>query len=141
MKSIQTEIIINASQEKVWQALINFTKYPDWNPFIVSIQGELKEGSRLKNKIMLNGKENNFTPIILKVIPNQHLEWLGKVPLGVFNGQHYFKLESINDHQTKLIHGEIFSGWLSGLILKQIGKATQEGFVQMNKSLKNLVEN
>ena len=69
-----------------------------------------------------------------------HLEWLGKAPLGIFNGQHYFKLEAINSTQTKLIHGENFSGWLRGMIMKRIGNATRESFIQMNKNLKKLVE-
>jgi hypothetical protein len=140
MKSIQTEIIINASKEKVWQALTDFENYPNWNTFIVSIEGELKEGARLKNKLMLDGKENNFTPKILKVVPNEHFEWLGKAPLGTFNGQHYFKLESVSPTQTKLIHGEKFSGWLRGLIMRKIGTATRDSFIQMNKNLKKLVE-
>ena len=140
MKSIQTEIIINASQKKVWKALTDFENYPNWNTFIISIEGELKEGSRLKNKMILDGKENVFKPKILKIIPNEHLEWLGKAPLGIFNGQHYFKLEAINPTQTKLIHGENFSGWLRGMIMKKIGNATRESFIQMNKNLKKLVE-
>ena len=68
MKSIQTEIIINAPKEKVWKVLTDFENYPYWNTFIVSIEGELKEGSRLKNKMILNGKENIFKPKILKII-------------------------------------------------------------------------
>lgn len=140
MKSIQTEIIINASKEKVWDVLTDFENYPNWNTFIISIEGDLKEGTRLKNKLMLNGKENNFTPKILKVVPNEHFEWLGKAPLGIFNGQHYFKLESISSTQTKLIHGEKFSGWLRGVIMKKIGNATCDSFIQMNKNLKKVAE-
>ncbi len=140
MKSIQTEIIINASPEKVWLALTDFENYPTWNTFIISIEGELKEGSRLKNKMVINGEEKIFIPKILKVIPYEHLEWLGKAPLGIFNGRHYFKLESIQANQTKLIHGENFSGWLRGIIMKKIGNATRDGFIQMNKNLKKLAE-
>ncbi|RYZ45415.1 MAG: SRPBCC domain-containing protein, partial [Chitinophagaceae bacterium] len=35
-KQIKTEIVINASKEKVWAILTNFSQYPQWNPFIVS---------------------------------------------------------------------------------------------------------
>jgi len=140
MKSIRTEIIIDASPEKVWQVLTDFENYPNWNPFIISIKGELKEGTRLKNTLMVDGKKEVFKPKILKVIPNEHFEWLGKAPLGTFKGQHYFKLEAISPTQTKLIHGEYFSGWLRGMIMKKIGKATQEGFIQMNKNLKKMAE-
>ena len=138
MKSIQTEIIINAP--KVWEVLTNFKDYSSWNSFIVSIEGEPKEGTRLKNTLVLNGKKNVFKPKILKVVPNEHFEWLGKGALGTFKGQHYFKLESLENNQTKLIHGEHFSGWLRGMIMKKIGKATQESFIKMNQELKKQAE-
>lgn len=140
MKSIQTEIIINAPKEKVWQVLTNFEDYPNWSTFMISVEGELKEGSRLKNKMVVNGKTSTFKPKIQKVIPNEYFEWLGKAPLGIFNGRHYFKLETVGDNQTKLIHGEKFSGWLRGIIMKKIGDATRENFIKMNKDLKRLAE-
>ncbi len=56
-KSIKTEIIINASKEKVWQVLTDFDKYPAWNPFIVSIKGELKVSTRLVNTLESGSKK------------------------------------------------------------------------------------
>ncbi|HRF20156.1 MAG TPA: SRPBCC family protein, partial [Chitinophagaceae bacterium] len=50
-KQIITEIIINSSKEKVWQVLTDFSSYHVWNPFIISIEGELKKGSKLKNTL------------------------------------------------------------------------------------------
>ena len=140
MKSIQTEIIINASTEKVWNLLTDFANYPNWNTFIISVKGKPKKGTQLKNTMMVNGKKNVFKPTITEVQPNQYFEWLGKLPLGMFNGRHYFKLESISPNQTKLIHGENFSGWLRGIIMKSIGEATRNNFVKMNKELKALSE-
>ena len=43
-KEIKTEILINATPEKVWTILTNFDNYPNWNPFIKSIKGEVKVG-------------------------------------------------------------------------------------------------
>ena len=40
MKIIRTEITINASKETVWQVLMNFENYDNWNSFITSIKGE-----------------------------------------------------------------------------------------------------
>ena len=36
-KQIKTSIHINATKEKVWEILMDFEKYPEWNPFIKSI--------------------------------------------------------------------------------------------------------
>jgi uncharacterized protein YndB with AHSA1/START domain len=44
-KSIKTEIVINASKEKVWHVLTDFKRYPQWNPFITSVEGELVKGN------------------------------------------------------------------------------------------------
>lgn len=37
-KEIKTEIVINASPEKIWAILKDFDKYPAWNPFIKSVR-------------------------------------------------------------------------------------------------------
>jgi hypothetical protein len=101
----------------------------------------VKEGNQITNT-MINGDKNmTFTPRILKVKENEYFEWLGSLWFkGLFDGRHYFKLENIADNQVKLIHGESFSGILSKLILKKIGKQTEENFIKMNLALKELVE-
>ena len=48
MKEIYTEIEINSSAKEVWNILINFANYPNWNPFMKQINGELQEGSKLQ---------------------------------------------------------------------------------------------
>ncbi len=39
---IKTEILISASPEKVWAILNDFGNYPNWNPFITSLTGDVK---------------------------------------------------------------------------------------------------
>ena len=47
MKQIETEILIEASPEKIWAILTDFAKHNKWNPFIKSIRGEKKIGGKL----------------------------------------------------------------------------------------------
>lgn len=140
MPQLKTEIILNASKEKVWDVLTSFDTYKNWNPFIIASTGKAIEGQSLENTMILNGKENTFKPVITKVIEHQEFEWLGSGFFGMFKGRHYFKLEEINSNQTKLIHGEYFSGLLSGIIMKMIGDDTLKHFQAMNKALKEEVE-
>lgn len=140
MKTIQTEIIINASATKVWQVLTDFPGHSTWNPFILSISGKPQVGETLRVELK-NGKGTSvFTPKVLTAEPNRSFEWLGKLPLGTFSGQHFFHIEEISASKIKFIHGENFSGWLSGLLLSQIGEQTQQSFIAMNKALKNIAE-
>ena len=58
----------------------------------------------------------------------------------MFNGNHYFRLEKIDNTTTKFIHGEHFSGWLSGLILYLTEKETLRVFKAINEALKAKAE-
>lgn len=140
MKTLRSQININASPEKVWAILTNFQEYPQWNDFIVHIEGELKEGSQLQVKIKPKDQEQHFTPLVVKSHPPQNFEWKGKLPWGAFNGHHCFKIEEIAQEQVRFIHQEHFSGWLSRPILALIGKQTLLGFERMNLALKQRAE-
>jgi hypothetical protein len=140
MKNLQTEIIINASAERVWNILMDFEKFPEWNPFVLSIEGKPELGMQLK-VVLNNGKgTSTFTPKVITVEKSKTFEWLGSVPFGLFKGQHRFAIEKISDTQIKFIHGEQFSGLLAGLIMKQIGEQTRKGFISMNEALKRRAE-
>ena len=138
MKNIQTEILILADTAKVWDVLMNFDSYPKWNPFITSISGERKLGNRLTVSINPpGGKGMTFKPNILTLEANKEFRWKGKLGInGIFDGEHYFILESVDKDITKFIHGEKFSGLLVPLVGKILDK-TQKVFQLMNESIKN----
>ena len=122
MKELKTQITINASKEAVWNALMDFENYGSWNPFIQKIEGDPTQGKKLKVEITPPGKKKmTFTPVVLESAENRELRWLGHlfVP-GLFDGEHFFQLESIDENTTKLTHGEKFTGALSGLLMNMI---------------------
>jgi hypothetical protein len=141
MKTIQTEIIINAGISKVWNTLLDFKNNPQWNPFIKSIQGDQKVGSKITVSIKPpNGNGMTFKPEILVLNENDEFRWKGKLMFkGIFDGEHFFKMESIGEQKTKFIHGENFSG----ILVSMMGKAldnTKIGFQLMNEALKKECE-
>ena len=141
MKNIRTEILINTDITKVWDVLMDFDSYPKWNPFITSISGEPKLGSRLTVSINPpGGKGMTFKPNILTLESNKEFRWKGKLGIsGIFDGEHYFILEYLDKDITKFIQGEKFSGLLVPLVGKMLDK-TQTGFQLMNESIKNECE-
>jgi hypothetical protein len=141
MKNIETEIIINAAPNKIWDVLTDFQSYHQWNPFIKSLSGKPIVG----NKVVVvlgppDGKDMTFTPTILEFSENKEFRWLGKLlTKGIFDGEHYFKLVELENQKTKFIHGENFSGILIPLMGKVLEK-TKKGFELMNESLKKECE-
>lgn len=137
MKQIETELIINAPAAVVWGALMDFSSYPSWNPFIVSIKGQKQVGKHIQVLIKTKkGKEMAFEPIVLKLDENDEFRWRGKLGIrGIFDGEHYFALEPLSKDQTRFIHGEFFSGILVG-IMGNLLKDTKASFEEMNQALK-----
>ncbi|HFK5509822.1 TPA: SRPBCC family protein [Elizabethkingia anophelis] len=138
-KEIKTEIVIQAAPEKIWKILTDFENYPQWNPFIVSVTGDVENG----NKIVVSIKPPDrkvmiFKPIILTRINNKELSWQGKLLFkGLFDGKHKFELIDNGDGTTTFIQSEKFSGifvWLFN------PRNTKKGFNEMNQKLKELAE-
>lgn len=138
MKSVTTQIIINAPAKKVWDILMDFNSYEEWNPFVKSIEGAPQAGNQITVQLSLEGqKPQTFKPKVLRLEEQREFRWLGHLFFpGLFDGEHYFILETTADNQTKFIQGENFKGILSGLIMNMIGEKTVKGFKAMNKALK-----
>ena len=51
MKTLHTQIDIDAPAERVWDTLTNIAEYPTWNPFIPHVAGALTPGERLEVRI------------------------------------------------------------------------------------------
>jgi hypothetical protein len=141
-KELQTTIEINASAQKTWAALTDFSHYSEWNPFIRSIHGQAKQGEQLEILIHPPGSSGmKFRPIILVLQPEHELRWLGRLLLpGIFDGEHQFIIQPIGESRTRLIHREVFSGILVPLLWRNLDTQTRQGFEEMNLALKNLVE-
>lgn len=142
MKTITTSIIIDAPIATVWAILMDQEAYPQWNTFIQKLQGELTLGNTIRATIQPPGqKAMTFTPVVKVNQPEREFRWLGHLFFpGLFDGEHYFLLEDLGEGQTKFIHGEQFSGILSGIILKMMGDNTKAGFLAMNEALKARAE-
>jgi hypothetical protein len=82
-----------------------------------------------------------FRPTVLIVKPKREFRWKGKFVIpGVFDGEHFFKLEQKSDGQLVFHHGEVFSGLLVPFLRRSLDRGTKQGFVAMNEALKREAE-
>ncbi len=143
MKIIHTEIDIEApdAPERAWKTLTDFASYPEWNPFIRRIQGELRLGARLEVEIQPPGdKAMTFRPRVIKLEPGAELRWLGRLLVpGLFDGEHCFIVERFRPDRVRFFQREKFRGVLLGVLGGTLEK-TGRGFEEMNRALKARVE-
>ena len=143
MKTIQTSIIIDSPIQNVWAILTNFSEYANWNPLIQTIEGTPIVGNKIKATLVLEGKKPMlFEPEILVFDSQKELRWLGHLFVkGLFDGEHYFEVKTLDDGKTMFKQGEKFTGLLSSAIYSLIGEKTKNGFISMNEALKQQAEN
>lgn len=137
---IETQVNIEAPAERIWTLLMDFERYPKWNPFIRHIEGRPEVGEKLRVEVQpTGGRAMSFEPQVLLVQTAHEFRWKGQffVP-GLFDGEHYFLLRREGDHQTMLIHGERFSGLLVPFFRSQLESGTRSGFKAMNHALQHL---
>lgn len=142
MRKLETTITIDATTAQVWQVLTMFEQFPNWNPFIIKLEGQPQVGAQLEAHLKIGDRPAQvFQPKVLVYEPEREFRWLGKLFVrGLFDGEHYFQLQPLPGGRTKLLHGERFSGLLAGPVLRMIEADTRRGFEAMNKALKNTVE-
>ena len=67
---LRAEIEIDAEPARVWMVLMDFEAYPDWNPFITSIQGERTVGARLRARLQpACGRGITMSPSVTVNVP------------------------------------------------------------------------
>ncbi len=142
MKQLHTEIIIEASPERVWELLTDFGSYPQWNPFIRNISGLPASGERLEVRLEPpGGRGMTFKPKVLNAEPNRELRWLGSLLVpGLFDGEHSFAIDPLGENRVRFVQREEFKGVLVPLFARSLDTNTQRGFEQMNRALKERAE-
>jgi hypothetical protein len=135
-RAISVTTNIEAPASVVWDVLTDLPAYPEWNPFILSISGDLRQGGRLSTRIQPpGGRAMSFRPTVTVLEPGHRLEWLGRLGApGIFDGRHGFTLTQTDAGGTEFRQEETFSGLLvplTGSILER----TREGFSAMNDAL------
>lgn len=140
MHTIDTSVTIAATPRAVWDIVVDFASYVEWNPFIQRASGVAEVGTVLTVEIKpAGGKAMTHRPTVLVADPGERLQWLGKVAVpGLFAARHEFVLQPDGDG-THVQHREEFRGLLVPF-LKGTLRQTEAGFEAMNQALKERAE-
>src|SRR5262245_33315393 len=111
------EIVIQAAPGIVWELLTDAGGFPRWNSTVSRIEGEVREGERLR--LHVPGTKQTFTPTVSDVVPSRRMIWSsGLTP--VFKGVRTFELEARGDAATRFVMTEHFSGLVFALTRRRL---------------------
>lgn len=138
MNEIQSEILIDASKETVWEILTDFESYENWNPFIIKITGKAEPDATIQFVARMNGIDLPIVARILSFEKNKRLSWGGpdnRLIKQMIGAEHYYIIEEINAKCCRFINGEKMSGLIPGVLWPVI-KNLKPAYEAMNQSLK-----
>ena len=128
----------------VWAVLSDFASYPDWNPYLVHVEGEARVGTELSLTIVQRNWDAPFTvpATLTEVEPGSMLGWRGVAFFeGVHDTHHTFRLDPLPGDRTRLRQAEAFAGVLPHLIYDDTLRGhTQAAFRAMNEALAARIE-
>ena len=134
---IKTEIAINARASRVWDILMNFEDYPDWNPFIQSLQ----VNPRLGNQIRASIDGVKFNPVLLANEKETEFKWGRKLLFkGSFDDVHRFEIEKIDNNRLLFAQSDCCSRELVTFFKKKLNFDTSNGFESMIQKLREKIE-
>ncbi|MGA8115257.1 MAG: SRPBCC domain-containing protein [Actinocatenispora sp.] len=131
------ERTIDASPEEVWALLTDPAGYPDWNPSVVSLDGRIAEGEKIR-LVSTVSPTRPFSLTVTALASPARMVWADGMPLGLFRGVRTFLLRR-DGATTRFSMREEFTGPLAPLIFRSIPDLTGS-FQQFADGLKRAAE-
>jgi hypothetical protein len=103
----RVEVNIQATSYRIWKLLTDAPGFPRWNSTITGIEGEIREGGKLR--VRVPGTNRTFTPTVSGFVANERMTWTGGFA-PMFRGVRTFELKPRNDGSTDFTMQESFSG-------------------------------
>ena len=128
---------VDATVEEVWSVLTDTEAYPQWNPLVRRLEGELAPGSRITVDLQPDADKGVRTlrPRIVDLQPSRSFTWLGRIGVpGLLDGRHSFCVEA-SGTGARLTQHELLSGALVPLFRSLLTTDTPRAFVACNDAL------
>ena len=108
-KAVHTEITIPAEPETIWAVLADTSGYKAWNPVLVPIEGDFREGAKIKYQMVQpDGKKSEVMARIKKLTKPRELNQAGGI-FGILTFDHKWLLEPV-DGGTRVTQHEEYRG-------------------------------
>lgn len=133
--TLRTTTYVDAPPARVWQVLTDTAAYPEWNPLVCRLEGELVVGNRLTVDIQPGKKPRTMTPTVVDVQPGRSFAWLGRLGVrGLLDGRHSFTVTP-EGAGSRLVQHEVLSGALTPVLRGLLTRDTPKAFAACNDAL------
>ena len=131
-RTTSVQIDIQADASIIWVLLTNASDFPRWNSTVVSLEGDIEQGKKIRLKSTLDPKRE-FKLKVKELIPEKRMVW------GDGKGNRTYLLEKINESTIRFSMSEKIGGVFFPLYAKFI-PPFDEPFSQFAADLKKEAE-
>ena len=137
---IEKEVTVQAPAEVVWQALTDFPRYGEWNPFVLECRSSLKPGDGIHMKVALVGTQG-VDEVIESCAPGTGFAYHMKpYPLGALSSLRSHEIRAAGIDRVTYRSYFHLQGWLMPLVRALMGRRLEAGFSGMTAGLKQRAE-
>jgi len=147
---IHSEADIDAPREGVWSILTDFSRYPEWNPFTVSVRSTLAMGAPVELRVRMmgglfgrwpGGWYQSQTEFVRVFEPGRKVAWGDdRMMGGLVTAVRTQWLEDLPGGRTRYVNEDAIGGPLEGLVIRFFGSSMQVGFDRVAEALKTRAE-
>ena len=119
MKSNESSASIEAAPGAIWRILTDARGFADWDSGVVSVEGEIAPGEKLKIVSEAN-PGRAFPAKVTEFEPAERMVWSGGMPLGLFKGVRTFTLTPGAGGSTEFKMREEYTGPLLPMIWRSM---------------------
>lgn len=134
----EVERNIEAPATTVWELLTDAERYGEWNEAVISLEGPIREGERIR-LVSIADPKRTFKLRVEEMTEPTKMVWSDGMPLGLFTGRRTYTVNDAGAGRCRFSMVEAFTGPLAGLITKAIPDLT-DSFELFAESLKATAE-
>jgi uncharacterized protein YndB with AHSA1/START domain len=131
-RETQVSIDIQAPAEQIWALLTNAAAYPSWNSTVVSIDGQIQLGEKIRLKSTLDEKRT-FKLKVKEFVPHTRMVW------GDGKGERVYTLSPNASGGIRFEMREKIGGFMFPMYAKYI-PSFDDSFTQFARDLKQAAE-
>ncbi len=132
---------IEAPVERVWEVLVDFARYGEWNPFTTRVDTDSAVGSPVDLHVRLGPLRVKQRERIEVVDPPHLLAWSTKTGHRLLlSARREQRLEALGEARCRYVTTDAFAGPLTPLVVLLFGRLVRGGFNAMARALKERAE-
>lgn len=133
---VSHEVDIGADVSIVWGLLVDTENYSEWNRYSPKVEGKISVGEVVWIEAHLDDEVQRVKNVVLTVKPEQELCWQsGGWYAYLARGTRCRFLTVTSDGNTRLVHHEVMSGPLAGLIERMYRDRIERGIALVDNSV------